>query len=207
VCATDDVYICVHRTVSDIPRLTTRLRLFLFKVQFSEQAEQVADSLKIVEEARGQIQNSQNLKSILEIVLAFGNYMNDKDAKGFQLSTLAKMKSAKARDKKTTLLTYLVQHVRKNCREAEGFLKECHSVPQAAEVESAFVTGEIKDLLSRLRELEEELRIHMSSEGGMCDASDHFEDVMSAFYKHARSKTKRLTLARNKLVAQTAELV
>jgi hypothetical protein len=39
---------------------------------------QVADSLKIVEQARGQIQNSQNLKRILEIVLAFGNYMNDK---------------------------------------------------------------------------------------------------------------------------------
>jgi hypothetical protein len=31
------------------------------------------------------------------------------------------MKSAKARDKKTTLLTYLVQYVRKNCRKAEGF--------------------------------------------------------------------------------------
>jgi hypothetical protein len=47
----------------------------------------------------------------------------------------------------------------------------------------------------------------MNSKGGGCNASDRFEDVMSAFYKHARNKTKRLTLARNKLVGQTAELV
>jgi hypothetical protein len=39
---------------------------------------QVADSLNIVEQARRQIQNSEHLKTLLEIILAFGNYMNNK---------------------------------------------------------------------------------------------------------------------------------
>jgi len=191
------------RDVGEIPQLKVRLQLLLFKTTFDESTEMVLDSLKVVDHARKQIHDSTNLKKILEVILALGNFMNSGQAKGFQLSSLSHLKSSKAQDNKTTLLTFLIQHVRKNCPEAQDFVRDCSSVKPASLVETSFVTSELKSVLANLQTLEQELKRAMQA----ADPKDKFVSSMLDFYKSARARAKKLTLARNRIVQETAELM
>ncbi len=52
--------------------------------------------------------SSAMLKKLLNIILKLGNELNQKDAAGFTFDSLLKLNSAKAFDKRTSILHYLV---------------------------------------------------------------------------------------------------
>ena len=66
-------------------------------------------------EASTEVQNSRRFKRVLEIVLAFGNYMNRGqrgNASGFRISSINKIIDTKSSvDRKITLLHYLIETI------------------------------------------------------------------------------------------------
>ena len=69
-------------------------------------------------EASKEVARSRRLKKILEIVLAFGNYMNRGNrgnASGFKISSLNKVNDTKSSiDRRITLLHYLLETIGKS---------------------------------------------------------------------------------------------
>ena len=83
-----------------------------------------------------EVQKSTKLKTLLEIVLALGNYLNGGTfrgrAYGFKLEALTKLKDTKAADNQTTLLHYIVQLVSSKHPDILDFGRDLKHVPPAS---------------------------------------------------------------------------
>ena len=83
------------------------------------------------------IRNSEKLKKILEIILAFGNYMNSGkrgSVYGFKLTSLEALVETKSTDKTQNLLHYICNVVHSYFSEFADFMLEIRYVEQAAKV-------------------------------------------------------------------------
>lgn len=78
-----------------VPRLRPRLNAILFKLQFSEQVENIKPEIVSVTAACEELRKSESFSSLLEITLLVGNYMNagsrNAGAFGFNISFLCKV--------------------------------------------------------------------------------------------------------------------
>lgn len=81
------------------------------------------------------MKNSRKLKFVLEIILAFGNYLNSSKrgpAYGFKLQSLDNLLDTKSTDKKMCLLHYIVATIRQKFPEFVNFDSELLYVEKAA---------------------------------------------------------------------------
>ncbi|KAI5178930.1 Protein Diaphanous 1 [Manis pentadactyla] len=78
-----------------VPCLRPRLNAILFKLQFSEQVENIKTEVVSVTAACEELRKSENFSSLLELTLLVGNYMNagsrNAGAFGFNISFLSKL--------------------------------------------------------------------------------------------------------------------
>lgn len=81
-----------------MPCLRPRLHAILFKLQFSEQVENIKPEIVSVTAACEELRKSQNFSNLLELTLLVGNYMNagsrNAGAFGFNISFLCKVSGA-----------------------------------------------------------------------------------------------------------------
>lgn len=90
--------------IRNVPKLANRLDMMLFRVNFNNQSAGLLETIETQYEAEKEVESKSFLK-ILQIVLAFGNYMNNKSKKGgafgFKLNSLSRLRQSKSTDKKT----------------------------------------------------------------------------------------------------------
>uniref|UniRef100_A0A9L0KD50 Formin like 1 n=1 Tax=Equus asinus TaxID=9793 RepID=A0A9L0KD50_EQUAS len=85
----------------------------------------------------------------LEIVLAFGNYMNSSKrgaAYGFRLQSLDALLEMKSTDRKQTLLHYLVKVIAEKYPQLTGFHSDLHFLDKAGSVSLDSVLGDVRSL-------------------------------------------------------------
>lgn len=78
---------------------------------------------------------SKKLRALLEIVLAFGNYLNSGKrgpAYGFKLQSLDSLVDAKSADRRFCLLHFIVDTINKKMPELANFNSELHFIEKAA---------------------------------------------------------------------------
>lgn len=91
------------------------LDCILYKQQLKHILAELNDSIARVENACDDVKMSPKLKKVLRTILKVGNQMNDgADHRGFSLDSLLKLQSAKAFDKKTNVLQYIVRLIHRN---------------------------------------------------------------------------------------------
>jgi hypothetical protein len=81
------------------------------------------------------VKNSKKLRSVLEIILAFGNYLNSSKrgpAYGFKLQSLDTLLDTKSTDKRMCLLHYIVATIRQKFPELLSFDSDLHYIEKAA---------------------------------------------------------------------------
>ena len=96
-----------------------KVSALLFKLQFEDCITEIQQEALAIEKACEELSNSVRLRQLLGIVLTFGNRLNTagngkRKAGAFTLDSLLKLKQAKAFDKKTTFLHYIVLIVRRS---------------------------------------------------------------------------------------------
>jgi len=85
--------------------------------------------------ASSSVKNSKKLHQVLELILAFGNYMNsDKrgPAYGFRLQSLDTLVDTKSSDKHICLLHYIVETIKSKMPEVMNFELELMYIDKAA---------------------------------------------------------------------------
>uniref|UniRef100_A0A3P8XG39 Dishevelled associated activator of morphogenesis 1b n=1 Tax=Esox lucius TaxID=8010 RepID=A0A3P8XG39_ESOLU len=124
--------------MSRINHYQQRLQSLYFKKKFAERISEVKPKVEALTRASKEVLQSRCLKQLLEVVLAFGNYMNKGqrgNAYGFKVSSLNKIADTKSSiDKNITLLHYLITILEQKYPKVAMFQEELQSVPEAAKV-------------------------------------------------------------------------
>ena len=97
--------------MGDIPRVKERLQCILLSCEFEEKYESVLSNVTTIMSAVRKMKSSIQIKTIMETILALGNYINGSTRKGqcsaFELETLKMLAQTKGNDGKTTLMMFL----------------------------------------------------------------------------------------------------
>ncbi|ELT93552.1 hypothetical protein CAPTEDRAFT_175180 [Capitella teleta] len=158
-----------------------KLTAIYYKKKFSERMADAKPKVEAVLEASKEIQKSRRLKRLLEIVLAFGNYMNKGhrgNAFGFRLNSLNKIVDTKSSlDRKVTLLHYLSDVVEKKFPDLTKLSHDIQHVHPAAKVNLTELENDMKTLRIGLKDIEQEVQHQKSTDS----CSTKFISVMSDF--------------------------
>ncbi|XP_015256400.1 PREDICTED: formin-like protein 1 [Cyprinodon variegatus] len=118
-----------------IPRLSQRISTLTFMGNFPESVQNIQPQLKAIIDASMSVRSSVKLKKILEIVLAFGNYMNSSKrgpAYGFHLQSLDLLTDTKSTDRRQTLLHFMVGIIHEKYPELQNFYTELNFLEKAS---------------------------------------------------------------------------
>ncbi|XP_062326115.1 disheveled-associated activator of morphogenesis 1 isoform X1 [Osmerus eperlanus] len=168
--------------MSRINHYQQRLQALYFKKKFAERISEVKPKVEALSKACKEVLQSRNLRQLLEVVLAFGNYMNKGqrgNAYGFKVSSLNKIADTKSSiDKNITLLHYLITVLEHKYPKVALFQEELQHVPEAAKVNMTELEKDINNLRSGLKAVETELEFQR---GRPQDYGDKFVAVVSQF--------------------------
>ncbi|TRZ00317.1 hypothetical protein DNTS_034092 [Danionella cerebrum] len=145
---------------SRIPRLPQRISAISFMSSFQETVHNLNPQLNALIAASISIKSSIKLKKILEIILAFGNYMNSGKrgaAYGFRLQSLDLLLDLKSTDRKQTLLNFMVSIIQEKYPELSSFHMELHSLEKAAVVSLDSLLVDVHSLQKGMKVVLEEL--------------------------------------------------
>ncbi|XP_065846730.1 formin-like protein 3 [Oscarella lobularis] len=100
--------------MAKIERYESRLSVLAFMGYFDELVEAITPKIEAVLNASLALINSEKVKKLFQIILAFGNYMNSSRrgaAYGFRLDSLGRLGDTRSQDRKMSLLHYIVDVV------------------------------------------------------------------------------------------------
>uniref|UniRef100_A0A672TCY3 Dishevelled associated activator of morphosis 2 n=1 Tax=Sinocyclocheilus grahami TaxID=75366 RepID=A0A672TCY3_SINGR len=168
--------------MSRIDHYQQRLQSLFFKKKFAERLAEIKPKVEAILCASREVMRSKRLTQVLEVVLAFGNFMNKGqrgNAYGFKVSSLNKIIDTKSSiDRNITMLHYLIMIFEKNYPDILNIQQDLATVPEAAKVNLAELEKEVFVIRSGLKALEAELRYQQSR---ACDRGDKFVPVVSDF--------------------------
>uniref|UniRef100_A0A8C2L1B8 Formin like 1 n=1 Tax=Cyprinus carpio TaxID=7962 RepID=A0A8C2L1B8_CYPCA len=134
---------------SKIPCLPQRISTLTFMGNFSESIQLLKPQLNAIIAGSMSIKSSSKLKKILEIILAFGNYMNSEkrgSAYGFRLQSLDLLLDMKSTDRKLTLLHFIVSIIQEKYPQLQNFHTELHCLDKAALVSLDSILADVRSL-------------------------------------------------------------
>ncbi|XP_077169055.1 formin-like protein 1 isoform X3 [Paroedura picta] len=134
---------------SKIPRLAERMSIMTFLGNFGDTVQLLMPQLNSIIAGSMSLKSSTKLRQILEIVLAFGNYLNSSKrgaAYGFRLQSLDALLDMKSTDRKQTLLHYIVRVILEKYPELVNFASELHFLDKAGAVSLDSVLQDVRGL-------------------------------------------------------------
>ncbi|KAL9645672.1 hypothetical protein ABK040_003405 [Willaertia magna] len=199
-----------YLTIKDIPRLYGRLNCWAFKFKFSSDVQEILPDLETILNCAQEITSSKNFKEFLAIVLAIANFLNansaKKDAYGFTIGSLAKLRDTKATDGKTTLLQYIAVH----CSEKAPHLLDLKdndfaSLEDACRVSLPDSLNEVSKLKAGIMAVEKELQ-HPDWQN---KKDDKFVKIMHEFIESGKRHLEEIDMVATRIentLKQLAEL-
>ena len=113
------------RQFSSVKRFDKKLHIMSYMASFDENVTSLRPQIAIVTSASRNLKANTKIKKILEIILAFGNYMNSSKkgpCYGFKLSSLDSLTISKSgTDKQRNLLNYIVDLIHEKYPELKNF--------------------------------------------------------------------------------------
>lgn len=133
-----------------------KVRALLFKLQFRQCVADMEKDVFIVEKACNELRNSVRLRKLLGIVLNIGNRLNTAGptrkgkAGAFTIESLLKLNQAKAFDKKTTFLQYIIMVVKRHNMDLIDFKDDLQSVLKADKIYWDQIESDLEEVESQL---------------------------------------------------------
>ena len=116
------------RQFSSVKRFEKKLNIMSYMSSFDENITSLRPQIAIVTSASRNLKANVKIKKVLEIILAFGNYMNSSKkgpCYGFKLSSLDSLTISKSgADKQRNLLHYIVDLINQKYPDLRNFYNE-----------------------------------------------------------------------------------
>ncbi|XP_030831185.1 uncharacterized protein LOC100890634 isoform X2 [Strongylocentrotus purpuratus] len=216
----------------EIPHLKTRLDILLIVNEFPLQYEHLAPTIEHVLDSLDVLCNSVRFVSVLEYVLAVGNFINSGCSKGiamgFKLGTLPKLAECRARDKNFTLLKYLVQQIHKHEPDLLGFIEELQPIMHANDASIKALQAEVEVMKKDLSKVKKNASVLMkvenpperdiafvddiemfveSYEGKLSDLQDKSDDMKNLFEQMLLRFGENVNVESQEIFSSIAEFV
>ncbi|XP_004420116.1 PREDICTED: protein diaphanous homolog 1 isoform X2 [Ceratotherium simum simum] len=189
-----------------VPRLRPRLNAILFKLQFSEQVENIKPEIVSVTAACEELRKSENFSSLLELTLLVGNYMNagsrNAGAFGFSISFLCKLRDTKSTDQKMTLLHFLAELCETKYPDVLKFPDELAHVEKASRVSAENMQKNLDQMKKQISDVERDVQNFPAA----IDEKDKFVEKMTSFVKDAQEQYNKLRMMHSNMETLYKEL-
>ncbi|KAI2654205.1 Disheveled-associated activator of morphogenesis 1 [Labeo rohita] len=166
----------------------SRLQSLYFKKKFTERIAEIKPKVEALSKASKEILQSKNLRQLLEVVLAFGNYMNKGqrgNAYGFKVSSLNKIADTKSSIDNMTELEKDINNLRTGLKSVETELEYQKDQPQTygdkfVSVVSQFITvagfsfSEVEDSLQDAKDSFEKAVKHFGEDATRMQPDEFF---------------------------------
>ncbi|MCO5600737.1 hypothetical protein L7F22_054852 [Adiantum nelumboides] len=177
-----------------VPRVESKLRVFLFKLQFASQVGDLRKGLNIVNNASKEVRESLKLRQIMQTILSLGNALNQGTARGsaigFKLDSLLKLTDTRAKNNKMTLMHYLCKVLSDKLPNLLDFHKDLAHLEEASKVQLKFLAEEMQAVSKSLGKVEQELTAS-ENDGSV---SEGFQKNLKSFLAMAEADVRSLTL-------------
>lgn len=153
--------------LNKILHIQERLQILLFRIRSEEMLEYLGPSYDTFNVAAKEVSTSESLRSVFEMILAIGNYLNGGTslggAYGMKLDVLLKIADFKSADNNTTLFEYLVHKLRQNNRSHEKLITELTHIPQAANLAMQTLVQDMQEFSAGVNLLSQEVAMIKNS--------------------------------------------
>ncbi|KAL8217597.1 hypothetical protein R6Q57_020970 [Mikania cordata] len=176
-----------------VPRVESKLRIFLFKIQFNTQLSEFKKSLNTVNDACDEVRHSVKLKEIMKKILYLGNTLNQGTARGsavgFKLDSLLKLTDTRASNSKMTLMHYLCMVLASKSPALLDFHVDLVSLESATKIQLKSLAEEMQAIIKGLEKVKQEL--DASANDG--PVSEVFHKTLNKFISFAESEVASVT--------------
>ncbi|KAJ3654739.1 hypothetical protein Zmor_013908 [Zophobas morio] len=172
--------------LTKVERISAKLSIMSYIGNFYDNLHLIAPQTHAIISGSNSVKNSKKLRSVLEIILAFGNYLNSSKrgpAYGFKLQSLDTLLDTKSTDKRTCLLHYIVSTIRQKFPELLSFDSDLHYIEKAAVVSLENITTDVHELEKGMEAVRKEAEIRGKGAHSI---------VVRDFLANAEEKLRRL---------------
>ena len=177
-----------------VERLKAKLDIMSFMSSFFKRLDMIQPRIASVFSASKNTHNAKNFQKILEIILAFGHYMNSSKSGsvyGFRLKSLDSLAITKSTDKKTTIIHFLVDVVNKKYPELRNFESELCYIDKAMESPLENIMTEVKELEVGMIKTKKELEARINTQTNL-ETETSTQRTMKDFCDNAGTQLLKL---------------
>lgn len=182
--------------LSRVERLTTKLTIMSYVGNFFDNVHLITPQVHAIISAASMVKNSAKLRRILEVILAFGNYLNSSKrgpAYGFKLQSLDCLLDTKSADRRQSLLHYIAQTVRVKFPDLLSFESELLYIDKAATVSLENVRTDLAELEKGMDVVRREAEQRGNNPSAVGNAANNGASlVLKDFLANAEEKLRRL---------------
>ncbi|XP_033103480.1 formin-like protein 2 isoform X3 [Anneissia japonica] len=181
-----------------LERLPQKLSIMMYIGNFLDIIHALQPQIHAVISASISIKNSKLIKKVLEVILAFGNYLNSSKrgaAYGFKLSSLDTLLDTKSTDRKMTLLHFIVETIDQRFPELPGFTTDLQYVQKASAVSLDNLKADIHQLKQGMQECKREFAVNSEN------------SLLRDFLINSEEKLKKIEIEGNKATEAYSEVV
>lgn len=174
----------------------SRMRSLALTRSFEADYEEINEKIRQIVTVSESLRDSVSLMNVLGLILDIGNYMNDanKQARGFKLSSLARLGMVKD-DKNESNLGDLVERiVRNQYPEWEGFTADIQSVMTVQKINVEQLQADAKKYIDNIRNIQMSLDSGNLSDPKKFHPQDRVSQIVQRCMKEARRKAEQMSL-------------
>ncbi|XP_058053444.1 formin-like protein [Anopheles bellator] len=135
--------------LTKVERISSKLSIMNYIGNFFDCLHLISPQVYSIISASSSIKSSKKFRAVLEVILAFGNYLNSSKrgpAYGFKLQSLDTLLDTKSNDKRMSLMHYIVATIRQKFPELMNFDTELFCTDKAAQVSLEMLISDVNEL-------------------------------------------------------------
>ncbi|CAK7219217.1 hypothetical protein SEUCBS140593_003816 [Sporothrix eucalyptigena] len=174
----------------------SRMRALALTRSYEPEYDEIMESIRQVMEVSESIRDSVSLMNVLGLILDIGNYMNDanKQARGFKLSSLARLGMVKDDKNESTLADLVERIVRQQYPEWESFATDIAGVVVAQKINIEQLQADAKKYILNINSVQRALDSGNLSDPKKFHPQDRVTQVVLPCMKEARRKAEQMEL-------------
>jgi len=172
----------------------SRSRSLLLTQTYQKDYSDLLKKLQLIDEVNNSIKESDDLKNVLGIIRSVGNFMNDssKQAMGFKLDTLQRLKFMKDDTNSMTFLHYVEKIIRNSFLEYGSFVDQLSSLNQASNISIEQLENDCHDFEKTINNVASSIAKGNLSDPAKLHQDDKVLSVISKPLENAKLKNSLL---------------
>lgn len=174
----------------------SRIRALALTRSYEPEYDEITEKICQVVDVSEALRDSVSLMNVLGLILDIGNYMNDanKQARGFKLSSLARLGMVKDEKNESTLADLVERIVRNQYPEWERFASDIQAVATVRKINIEQLRTDAKKYIDNVRNVQMSLDSGNLSDPKKFHPQDRVAQVVQRCMKEARRKAEQMSL-------------